>query len=92
MMTYQEVLARVQMVEDVSVYEFEDQEQMDLTVEDFAGFDDNWCEQFRDYDEEAVEALIHWLEEHAVSVEEDFYTIFYFEGFEVHLGYGSYDI
>jgi hypothetical protein len=91
-MTYQEVLERVSMVEDVSVYEFSSGARIDLTVEDFDGFDEDWCEVFRDYDEEAVAELVEWLEEHAVEVEDDFYTVYHFEGFEVHLGYGSYDI
>ena len=91
-MTYQEVLERVSMVEDVSVYEFSSGERIDLTVEDFDGFDEDWREIFRDYDEEAVAELLDWLEEHAVEVEDDFYTVYHFEGFEVHLGFGSYDI
>ena len=57
-----------------------------------SGFDEEWCEVFRDYDEEAVAELVEWLEEHAVEVEDDFYAVYHFEGFEVHLGYGSYDI
>ena len=91
-MTYQEVLERVSMVEDVSVYEFSSGTRIDLTVEDFDGFDEDWCEVFRDYDVEAVAELVEWLEEHAVEVEDDFYAVYHFEGFEVHLGYGSYDI
>ena len=91
-MTYQEVLERVSMVEDVSVYEFSSGARIDLTVEDFDGFDEDWCEVSRDYDEEAVAELVEWLEEHAVEVEDDFYIVYHFEGFEVHLGFGSYDI
>lgn len=91
-MTYQDVLERVSMVEDVSVYEFDSGARIDLTIKDFDGFDENWREIFRDYDVEAVDELIEWLEEHAVEVDEDFYIVYYFEGFEVHLGYGSYDI
>ena len=91
-MTYQEVLERVSMVEDVSVYEFSSKARIDFSVEDFDGFDEDWCEVSRDFDEEAVAELVEWLEEHAVEVEDDFYTVYHFEGFEVHLGFGSYDI
>ena len=95
-MTYADVMARVAEVEDVSVWEVEadgdEGAEMHLTVEDFAGFDDDWCEQFRDYDEDAVDALLEWLEEHALSVDGDYQTYYHFDGFLVQVGYGSYDI
>ena len=91
-MTYAEVLARVAEVEDVSVWEHEGCGCIALTIEDFDGFDEDWCEQFRDYDEDAVDALLEWLEEHALSVDGDFYTYYQFEDFEVRVGYASYDI
>lgn len=95
-MTYAEVMARVAEVDDVSVWEVEadgdEVAEMHLTVEDFAGFDEHWHEQFRDYDEDAVDALLEWLEEHALSVDGDFYTYYHFDGFLVQVGYGSYDI
>lgn len=89
-MTYAEVMARVAEVEDVSVWEYDD--RISLTIEDFAGFDEDWCEQFRDYDEDAVDALLEWLEEHALSMDGDYYTYYQFDGFEVQVGYASYDI
>lgn len=95
-MTYAEVMARVAEVEDVSIWEVEadgdEGAEMHLTVEDFAGFDEHWHEQFRDYDEDAVDALLEWLEEHALSVDGDYYTYYHFDGFLVQVGYGSYDI
>jgi hypothetical protein len=95
-MTYAEVMARVAEVEDVSVWEVEadgdEGAEMHLTVEDFAGFDEHWHEQFRDYDEDAVDALLEWLEEHALSVDGDYYTYYQFDGFLVQVGYASYDI
>ena len=95
-MTYAEVMARVAEVEDVSVWEVEadgdEVAELHLTVEDFAGFDEHWHEQFRDYDEDAVDALLEWLEEHALSMDGDYYTYYYFDGFLVQVGYASYDI
>jgi hypothetical protein len=95
-MTYAEVMARVAEVEDVSVWEVEadgdEGAEMHLTVEDFAGFDEHWHEQFRDYDEDAVDALLEWLEEHALSVDGDYYTYYQFDGFLVQVGYASFDI
>jgi hypothetical protein len=90
MMTYEQVLAQISQVEDVSVYERED--EIRVTVEDFGGFDDDWSEILLDYDEEAVDALCEWLEEHALSVDGDYYQYYHFDGFVVCLGYGSFDI
>ena len=90
MMTYEQVLAQISQVEDVSVYEHGD--VIDVTVEDFGGFDEHWSEILLDYDEEAVDALCEWLEEHALSVDGDFYQYYQFDGFVVCLGYGSFDI
>ena len=91
MMTKEQVLERIAMVEDVSVYEGMDG-IVRITVEDFEGFDDHWSEIMVDYDEEAVEELQEWLEEQAVSVDDDYYTDYHFEGFSVRLGYASDDI
>ena len=63
-----------------------------ITVDDFEGFDDDWSEIMRDYDVEAVDALIEWLEEHCISEEGDLYSYYHFEGFDVQLGYTSFDI
>jgi hypothetical protein len=63
-----------------------------ITVDDFEGFDEDWSEIMRDYDEEAVDGLIEWLEEHCISEDGDFYSYYHFEGFDVQLGYTSSDI
>jgi hypothetical protein len=46
----------------------------------------------REYDVDAVRALIDWLEEHCISEDGDFYSCYHFEEFDVQLGYSSYDI
>lgn len=61
-----------------------------VTVEDFEGFDDDWCEIYRDYSDAAlVDEFECWLEEQASS-EEDY--CYHFDGFSVQLSYSSWDI
>ena len=77
---------------DASMYDFENG-TINVTLEDFEGFDDNWSEIDREYDnEEAVNAFLEMLEAECSSKEDDFYTIYHFEGFDVQLGYASFDI
>lgn len=64
-----------------------------VTLEDFEGFDDDWHEVDREYDDEsAVESFVEWLESASLSHEGDFYCVYHFEGFDVVLGYASYDV
>ena len=64
-----------------------------LTLEDFEGFNEQWHEIMREYDnEEAVNALIDWLETNSTEQREDFYTYYEFSDFQIIVGYSSYDI
>ena len=64
-----------------------------LTLEDFEGFDEYWHEVEREYDnEEAVNALLNWLETNCAEQREDFYTYYIFSDFQVIVGYASFDI
>ena len=91
MMTYEEVMALLETLgDDVTVTERGD--TIRVTVEDFEGFDDDWCEIDRDYDEDAVDEVLEALEAHCAEVVDDFYTDYYFDGFSVRVGYASYDI
>ena len=63
-----------------------------LTVNDFEGFDEEWDEVFREYDEDAVDALLDTLEEEALFSEGDYYRCHHFEEFTVQVGYTSFDI
>lgn len=81
--------------EDVSfdLFDYEDEDSvLYVTVEDFEGFDEDWCEIMREYDVDAIQKVIAWLEEHCVSQEDCYSIYYYFEGFEVRFGYASYDI
>ena len=46
----------------------------------------------REYDADAVDAVLKEIEKSAVSVDGDFYRYYSFEGFEVCVGYCSFDI
>lgn len=63
-----------------------------LTLNDFEGFD-NWNEVMRDYDHpDAVDALLDWLDANCNFKVSKLYTIYFFDGFSVKLGYTSFDI
>lgn len=61
-------------------------------VQDFEGFDEDWCEVEREYDEERLDAIQEALEAGASSVEGDYYVDYQFDGFVVRWGYASMDI
>lgn len=64
-----------------------------LTYNDFDGFDEHWRELEREYDnEEAVDALEDWMDEHCTSKVGDFYVDYIFPGFVVRVGYSSFNI
>lgn len=65
-----------------------------ITINDFEGFDEDGSEVMRDYDIEAVETLLEWLEKHCVSEDnaDSLYHEYKFENFYVQFGYSSYDI
>lgn len=71
----------------------EDPNGFRVTLNDFEGFDENWEEIDRDYDDEdAVDAFLEMLETECVSKEGDFYVTYHFDGFDVELGYESFNI
>ena len=95
-MTILEMMTKLETVGDLSCWERETAEGVklyDVTMEDFEGFDDDWDEVMRDYeDEELVDTFLEALEEQALRVVGDFYTTYYFDGYAVQIGYASYDI
>lgn len=91
-MTMNEITAKLDTISTDSYYNVHGN-RIDLTIEDFVGFDDSWDEIFRDFeDEEAVENVLDWLEENADHYEHNLYTDFYFGDIVVCLGYTSFDI
>lgn len=76
--------------DDVDVHVCAD--EVCVTVEDFIGFDDEFEEVDRDYDEDAVDAVYDTLSDACDSKEGDYYHYFQFDGFTVVWGYASMDI
>lgn len=90
-MTKAEVMARLAEVKDISIYE-PDEDEIWVTIEDFEGFDEDWDEIYRDYDDEEIEAMEEWLEENAESHDGDFYAYYNFKGFVVKVGCASMEV
>ena len=63
-----------------------------VTVEDFEGFDDDYEEVDRDFNEDAVEAVYDKLSDTCISEDGDYYHYFHFEDFTVVWGMASFDI
>ena len=64
-----------------------------LTLEDFEGFDDDWNEVEREYvNEEAVDALLEWLEVNCTERKSNLYIHYVFPDFRLTFGYASFDI
>lgn len=76
--------------EDISYMDFEN--KIYVTVQDFDGFDEDWDEVDREYDEDLVDSIEEKIEEASISHEGDYYQHYYFEDFVVVWGYASYDI
>ena len=94
MMTREMVLELLATVEaDVTVdADFEDG-SVEVIVDDFDGFDEEWSEIYRELeDAEAVNAVYDRLKAEALSVDGDFYRYFHFDGFTVCWGYASMDV
>lgn len=71
----------------------DDGDCIDVTLYDFEGFDTDWSEIMRPYDDpEAVRAFEQMLDAECLSREGDFYVVYHFDGFSVCLGYASFDI
>lgn len=86
------VMAKLAEVEDVLVDERKDGKEIVVIVDNFEGFDEDWCEIEHEYDEEKVDALQEWLAEHCECEYGDFYRYYEFDGFSVKWGYSSMDI
>lgn len=64
-----------------------------ITIDDFLGFNDDYQEEFREYENpQKVEAFKNFLESNCLKREYGFYKIYHFEDCEVILGYTSFDI
>lgn len=80
---------------DVIYTDFTDSKDNYISVDfnDFDGFDEDWSEIDREYDNpQKVAEMSKFLEDNCSSKEDDFYTTYHFDGFDVVVGYTSYDI
>jgi len=92
-MTKTELIARLDALKNDAHYWIDDDNIVHIYFNDFDGFDDDWDEIDRDYDDpSAVESLLDDLENSCKSVHHDFYTLYHFDGFGVKVGFESYDI
>ena len=93
-MTYEMIMELLATAEaDITVYEHSDGAHIDVTVEDFEGFTDEWEEIDRELDnEELVDFIQEQLEKSALLVSGNFYRYYQFDGFIVCWGYASFDI
>ena len=91
-MTIEMITAQLDRISEDSWYDVDDN-RVNLTINDFDGFDDNWREIDREFvDEDTVEEVLDWLEESADYVDGDFYHYYHFGDIVIEVGYTSFDI
>lgn len=91
-MTMENIIAQLNRISEDSMYDITDNE-IELILCDFEGFDENWSEIEREFvDEDAVDEVLEWLEENADSIDGDFYRYYHFGDIVVKVGYTSFDI
>ncbi len=91
-MTFEKMIATIKALGADAIYYVRGSE-IHVDIDDFEGFDEDWDEIMRDYDDaEAVSAFEEMLEAECLRQSGDFYTTYCFEGFSVVLGYTSFDI
>lgn len=85
-----EMLTRLEDCGDVMMDE-DSRGFLDVTFMDFEGFDDDWCEVMREYeDDDTVEAVFELLQ--GCPSDGGFYCIYDVEGRQIRVGFASYDI
>lgn len=85
------MLNELEETNDVDFYE--DKDTLHVNFNDFEGFDEDWEEIFRDYENGGlVHQVLNFLENNCKSQEGDLYKEFIFDDFNVIVGYSSFDI
>jgi hypothetical protein len=82
-------------VDDVSVEveKTDGQTYVEITIDDFDGFDEDWREQFRDVNWVAVDTIIDTVQKECIAIDDDgYYREYVFNGFVVEFYYTSEDI
>lgn len=72
-------------------FEFTEENFLDVTINDFEGFDEEWNEISREYvNAQAVENVLDFLNQ--FNCEGDFYRVYQVDELSVQVGYTSFDI
>ena len=90
-MTKEMILELMNSCEDILVDEYSDG-NIHVTIDDFAGFGDDWEEIYNDIDEEQIDSILETLDKECVKKDDDFYVDYCFDGFKVCVGWSSFDI
>lgn len=73
-------------------YNINNEGDINVTINDFIGFEDDWNEIYREYNEELVNTIEEKIEAAADDAWGDFYRYYKFEDFIIIWGYASFDI
>ena len=66
---------------------------IDLTINDFEGFDEDWSEVEREFvNKDTVDEVLEWIEKNADYANGNFYRYYHFGDIIVEVGYTSFDI
>ena len=91
-MTIETITTQLNRISEDSYY-YVNNNHINLTVNEFEGFDENWNEVDREFvDEDTLDEVLDWLEENADCVDGDFYHYYYFGEIVITVGYASFDI
>ena len=64
-----------------------------ITINDFGGFDDDWCEIDREFKlPDLLTEFLNRLVNEALMVKGNYYITYYFEDSLIRVGYASYDV
>ena len=91
-MTIEKILAHLDRISADSWYKIKDN-LIDVTIDDFDGFDKNWREIDREFvDEDTIDEVIEWFDENADYDDGEFYARYHFGDMLVCVHYTSEDI
>lgn len=92
-MTFENVCETLDGLESDCWYELRGKNQLYVIFNDFEGFDENWDEIMRDYDNpKGVEMFLDLLEKNAAFIEGASCRTYHFDNFSVKVDYTSNDI
>lgn len=93
MTIHAQIINAIKALADDATYYISPNGDIHVNFEDFEGFNENWDEVEREYDNpKAVEKFQSMLARECNFIERNYYTYYYFNKFKVVAGYASYDI